>query len=96
MIIRTVRHRGLRLLLEDNNPRFVRPELISRVRKILTVLILAEDIDHFASDAPRGWRLHQLSGSRQGAWSVSVSGNWRITFMEADGYIDRLNLEDYH
>ena len=96
MIIRTVRHRGLRLLLENNNPRFVRPELISRVRKILTVLILAEDIDRFASDAPRGWRLHQLSGSRQGAWSVSVSGNWRITFMEADGYIDRLNLEDYH
>lgn len=54
MIIRTVRHRGLRLLLEDNNPRFVRSELISRVRKILTVLILAEDIDRFASDAPRG------------------------------------------
>ena len=84
------------MLLEDNNPRFVRPELISRVRKILTVLILAEDIDRFASDAPRSWRLHQLSGSRQGTWSVSVSGNWRITFMEADGYIDRLNLEDYH
>ena len=84
------------MLLEDNNPRFVRPELISRVRKILTVLILTEDIDRFVSDAPRGWRLHQLSGSRQGAWSVSVSGNWRITFMEADGYIDRLNLEDYH
>ncbi len=84
------------MLLEDNNPRFVRSELISRVRKILTVLILAEDIDRFASDAPRGWRLHQLSGSRQGAWRVSVSGNWQITFMEADGYIDRLNLEDYH
>ena len=96
MIIRTVRHRGLRLLLEDNNPRFVRPELLSRIRKILTVLIVAEDIDRFASYAPQGWRLHRLSGGHQGAWSVSVSGNWRITFMEADGYVDRLNLEDYH
>ena len=96
MIIRTVRHRGLRLLLEDDNSRFVKPELLPRVRKILTMLILAEDIDRFASDAPQGWRLHRLSGGRQGVWSVSVSGNWRITFMEADGYVNRLNLEDYH
>ena len=41
MIIRTVRHRGLRLLLEDDNSRFVKPELLPRVRKILTTLILA-------------------------------------------------------
>ncbi len=86
----------MRLLLEDDNPRFMKPELLSRIRKILTTLILAEDIDRFVSDAPRGWRLHRLSGGRQGAWSVSVSGNWRITFIEAHGYIDRLNLEDYH
>ena len=35
-------------------------------------------------------------GDRRGEWGVSVSGNWRITFEEVDGYIDRLNLEDYH
>ena len=96
MIIRTVRHQGLRLLLEDDNSRFVKPELLPRVRKILTTRILAEDIDRFASDVPQGWRLHRLSRGRQGAWSVSVSGNWRIMFMDADGYVDRLNLEDYH
>ncbi len=44
MIIRSVRHRGLRRLLEHDDPRFVRSEWIARVRKILTVLILAEDI----------------------------------------------------
>jgi len=27
---------------------------------------------------------------------VSVSGNWRITFEERGGILDRLNLEDYH
>lgn len=96
MVIRSVQHRGLRRLLEENNPRYVKPELIGRVRKILTVLILAEDIEHFAADAPPGWRLHRLTGDRFGAWSISVSGNWRITFVEADGFIDRLNLEDYH
>ena len=55
-----------------------------------------EDIDSFAENAPRGWWFHRLTGDRKHEWSVSVSGNWRITFEEADGYIDRLNLEDYH
>ena len=27
-----------------------------------------------------GYRLHRLKGDRTGTWSVSVSGNWRITF----------------
>ena len=96
MVIRSVRHKGLRGLLADNNPRYVNSDLVSRVRKILTVLVLAEDIDSFAADAPRGWRVHRLTGDRRDVWSVSVSGNWRITFKEVDSYIDRLDLEDYH
>ena len=96
MIIRSVRHRGLRRLIEDDAPRFLPPGLVDRVRKILTALILAQEPDRFVADAPRGWRVHRLSGDRRSEWSVSVSGNWRITFEEEDGGIDRLNLEDYH
>ena len=96
MVVRSVRHRGLRRLIEEDNPRFLRQNLVDRVRKILTALILAEHIDGFIADAPRGWCVHRLSGDRQDEWSVSVSGNWRITFKEEDSYIDRLNLEDYH
>ena len=96
MIVRSVRHRGLRRLIENDNSRFLRQDLVGRVRKILTVLILAENIDQFIADAPPGWRVHRLSGDRDGTWSVSVTGNWRITFHEVAGYIDRLNLEDYH
>ena len=96
MIVRSVRHRGLRRLIEDDNPRFLRNDLVDRVRKVLTALILAERIDRFIADAPPGWRVHRLSGDRQNEWSVSVSGNWRITFGEEGGYVDRLNLEDYH
>ena len=66
------------------------------LRNILTALILAEHVDGFIADAPPGWRVHRLIGDRQGEWSVSVSGNWRITFEEEAGYIDRLKLEDYH
>ncbi len=96
MEIRSVRHRGLRYLIEEDRPRFVPPALVDRVRKIVTVLILAETIADFRSASPQGWRTHQLSGDRAGDWSVSVTGNWRITFREVDGSIDHLNLEDYH
>ena len=96
MVVRSVRHRGLRRLIEQNNPRFLRQNLVDRVRKILTLLILAEHIDRFIADSPLGWRVHRLSGGRRDEWSVSVSANWRITFEEEDGYVYRLNLEDYH
>ena len=46
----------------------------------------------------RHWGLRQLyeAGARRDEWSVSVSGNWRITFEERNGAIERVNLEDYH
>ena len=66
------------------------------MRNVLTALVLAEDIDGFINDVPPGWRVHRLSGDRRSEWSVSISGNWRITFEEDGVYIDRLNLEDYH
>ena len=43
-----------------------------------------------------GWGLHQLKGDRKGTWSVTVSGNWRLTFRFADGDACDLSLEDYH
>ena len=96
MIIRSIRHRGLRRLIEHDDPRFLRYDLVDRIRKVLTALILAEGMDKFVTAAPLGWRIHRLSGKRCSEWSVSVSGNWRITFEENDGYIYHLNLEDYH
>ena len=76
MIIRSVHHRGLRRLIEDDNLRFLQHNLVDRVRKILTALILAEELDRFIADAPRGWRVHRLSGDRQDEWSISVSGRY--------------------
>jgi proteic killer suppression protein len=37
-----------------------------------------------------------LKGDRAGTWSVSVSGNWRLTFTIEGGDICALDLEDYH
>ena len=96
MVVRSVRHRGLRRLLQDDTPRFLPSELAGRIRRILTVLLLAEDMDDFIASPPSGWRVHRLSGDRRGEWNESVSGNWRITFEDVDSSIERLHLEDYH
>ena len=66
------------MFIEENDTRGIRTDLVDRIRKILAVLIVAENMDHVKG--PPGWRIHQLSGDRRGTWSLSVSGNWRITF----------------
>lgn len=94
MIVRSVRHRGLLRLIRDDDSREVRSDLVQRVRRILTALISASDIK--AVQGPLGWRVHQLQGDRAGTWSISVSGNWRLTFDLRQGEICDLDLEDYH
>ena len=96
MIVRSFRHRGLRQLYENNSPRLLKQGLVERVRGILAALAMAETMEGFISEAAPGWRVHRLSGERRNEWSVSVSGNWRITFEERNGAIERVNLEDYH
>ena len=92
MRIATVKHRGLKGLLEDVSTKGIRGDLVGRVRRILTALISAPDIEKL--EGPPGWRVHQLTGDRAGTWSIATSGNWRITI--TDGEIHDLNLEDYH
>ena len=94
MQIYSVRHKGLKNFIEDDDDRGIRRDLVGRVRNVLTVLMAATDMD--GVQGPPGWRIHQLSGDRSGTWSISVSGNWRITFDIEQGEIANLDLEDYH
>ena len=43
-----------------------------------------------------GFRLHQLRGDRTTIWSITVNGNWRLTFEFTDGNAYIVNYEDYH
>ena len=43
-----------------------------------------------------GLKLHQLSGRRNGVWSVWVSGNWRVTFRFDGKDAEAVDYEDYH
>jgi toxin HigB-1 len=43
-----------------------------------------------------GWALHRLKGSLSEQWSVSVSGNWRLTFKFDNGDAILVDYQDYH
>ena len=92
--IGSVQHRGLLRLIEDDDARELPPDLVKRLRNILAMLLVAEDMAKVSG--PPGWRIHQLKGDRAGTWSVSVSGNWRLTFAVESSEVRNLDLEDYH
>lgn len=96
MKIRNVSHKGLRRFIENDDATGIRPEFVPKLRKILTFLQGMEREDELRT-VP-SWKAHRLTGDRKNAWSLSVSRNWRITFLidREDGEIVDLNYEDYH
>ena len=67
--------------------------LRDRLENVLAVLDAATTATDL--DLP-GYRLHALKGDLKGLWSVTVSGNWRITFRVEDGNVFDVDLTDYH
>lgn len=92
-MIKSFRHKGLRTLFEAGNTAGIQPSHAKRLRMQLVALDTAQTIDDM--DVP-GFRLHPLKGNLDGRWSVTVSGNWRMTFEFRDGNAYVLDYEDYH
>jgi hypothetical protein len=74
MRIASVRHRGLRRLLENDDARGLRADMARRVRNILAALIAARDMD--GVNGPPGWRIHKLTriGQEPGAFRRRATG----------------------
>jgi proteic killer suppression protein len=76
-MIRSFRHKGLKQFAESGSKAGIQAKHAPRLTRLLTALDVAmrpEDLS-----AP-GYDLHPSKGSLAGHWSVSVSGNWRLTF----------------
>ena len=56
---------------------------------------LAAAVSAHDMDLP-GLRLHPLKGRLKGRWSVTVSGNWRVTFAFSGKDAVQVDYEDYH
>jgi proteic killer suppression protein len=46
--------------------------------------------------ATPGWDFHPLEGELDGHWSVSVNGNWRMTFKFTATDAEIVDYQDYH
>ncbi len=65
----------------------------AKVRRMLNALNIAAKPQDM--NLP-GWRFHELTGDRKGEFSVTVTGNWRLTFRWSDEDAVDVKLEDYH
>lgn len=92
-MIESIKHKGLRLLHAKNDRSGIRPDMVEKVRKILSALEAADSPEDMALPM---FRFHPLTGDRRGAYSVTVKANWRITFRFHGGAVCDVNLEDYH
>lgn len=92
-MIRSFKHKGLAKFFKSGSTAGIQAAHASKLRLILgrlNVSIAPEDMD-----LP-GLRLHELTGNRSGIWSVTVSGNWRVTFRFEGEDAEVVNYEDYH
>jgi len=92
-VIQSFKHKGLKKFYETGSKRGIQAEQANRLRMQLAALDTAQTIDDL--DIP-GYRLHPLRGSRKKIWSISVSGNWRVTFEFMEGNVYIVDYEDYH
>ena len=92
-MITSFSHKGLERFYKTGKSSGIQAKHTKRLRLILTNLDQAESPNDM--DLP-GLRLHDLKGSRKNIWSVSVSGNWRVTFRFTGRDAEIVNYEDYH
>jgi proteic killer suppression protein len=92
-VIRSIRHKGLKRLHEDDDPRGVMTEHTTKLRDILARLDAASTVADM--DLP-GFRLHPLKGGFKGFWAVTVRANWRVIFRLAEGDALDVDYIDYH
>ena len=93
MMIRTIRHRGLKRAYERGDFSKVRADQTNRIALALMSLDTAKTLSDL--NLP-GYRLHPLKGDMKGLWSILISANWRIVFRFEDGEVHEVDLIDYH
>ena len=92
-MIRSFAHKGLKEFFENGSKKGIQPEHAPKLGRML------DRLD--ASISPQdmnlpGYRLHPLKGDKQDMWSVTVNGNWRLTFYFEGQDAHLVDYQDYH
>ena len=92
-MIKSFKHKGLKAFFDTGSKAGIRPDHAPRLARQLRQL---NDAATPADMNIPGWRLHQLSDNLSSHWSVTVNGNWRMTFMFEAGDAILVDYQDYH
>lgn len=94
-MIKSIRHKGLRLLWEEGNSSKLPPDLVTRIEIMLEVIDSANKVPE-DFEAFRNWNPHKLVGQLKDFWSLKVSKNYRIIFRFEGQHAHDLDYIDYH
>ncbi len=92
-MIKSFKHKGLKDFFEFGDRSGIMPHHTKKLQLLLTALNVAKDERDM--NVPH-WQLHALHGNLKSHWSVSVSGNWRVTFRFDQGDVVLVDYQDYH
>ena len=88
-MIRSFRHKGIERFFRSGSRAGIQAAHALRLARQLSALD-AEDMNR------PGWDWHALKGGLSSHWSVSVNGNWRLTFAFENGDAILVDYQDYH
>jgi proteic killer suppression protein len=92
-MIKSFKHKGLKKFYETGSTAGIQASHAAKLSLILNALESAESPEDIQIPS---LRLHELKGERKHDWSMTVSGNWRVTFRFVSDGVELLNYEDYH
>ena len=92
-MIKSFKYKGLELFFVTGKKSGIQPSHAERLRRQLFRLNESKAWEDM--NIP-GWKLHVLSGRLANHYSVSVSGNWRVTFKFEGEDAILVDYQDYH
>jgi proteic killer suppression protein len=92
-MIKSFKHKGLKKFFEEGTTKGIQAKHKIKLKLILDYLDAMESI--LDINIP-SLRLHLLEPKQNNIYSITVSGNWRITFKFADNNVYIVDYLDYH
>ena len=92
-MIKSFAHKGLKEFFETGSKKGIQPDHAPKLARMLDRLdasVTPQDMN-----LP-GYRMHPLKGDKQDMWSVTVNGNWRMTFYFEGHDAHLVDYMDYH
>ena len=92
-MIKSFSHKGLKVFFETGNKVGIQDQHEQKLRLQLVLLDNAKSKNDINVPA---WKLQELKGDLRGHYSISVNGNWRLTFRFEGEDVILLDYQDYH